>query len=112
MIRILALEKIRIQPQEVKVYKGNPFKYDLLERQEAIETLTRLISSIKGPCVMAVDAPWGGGKTTFLNIWSRYLHNQGFSIVEFNAWKEDFSKDPFVALCAEFTGSINTEESP
>ena len=61
---------------------------------------------------MAVDAPWGGGKTTFLNIWSRYLHNHNFSIIEFNAWKEDFSKDPFVALCAELTGSINVKESP
>ena len=69
-----------------------------------MKTLTRLIGAIEeGPCVLAVDAPWGAGKTTFLKIWAQYLRNEKFSVVEFNAWKTDFSEDPFMALCAELT---------
>ena len=52
---------------------------------------------------MAVDAPWGTGKTTFLNLWNQHLHNSGFAVVKFSAWENDFCNDPFVALCAELT---------
>ena len=103
------MELFPIQPQPIKIPEDNPFQYDLLDRQEAVETLTRLVGSIKGPCVLAVDAPWGAGKTTFLKIWAQYLRNQQFPVVEFNAWQTDFSDDPFVALCAELTKGVSEE---
>ena len=75
-----------------------------------METLSRLVNAIQGPCVLAVDAPWGDGKTTFIKIWSQHLRNQGFTVVEFNAWETDFFQDPFVALCTELIGSIDAVE--
>ena len=98
-----------IQPQPIKIPEDNPLQYDLLDRKEAVVTLTHLVGSIKGPCVLAVDAPWGAGKTTFLKIWAQYLRNELFPVVEFNAWKTDFSDDPFVALCAELTRGVSEE---
>ena len=56
---------IRIQPQNIEVPKDDPFKHDLLGRQAAVETLTHITGNIEGPCVLAVDAAWGFGKTTF-----------------------------------------------
>ena len=100
----------RIQPQPIKIPEDNPFKYDLLDRREAVETLTRLVGANQGPYVLAVDAPWGAGKTTFLKMWAQYLKNQQFPVVEFNAWKTDFSEDPFVALCAELTKGVGERE--
>ena len=50
---------IRIQPREIEIPKADPFKYDLLDRKEPISVLTHIIGSIDGPCVLAVDAPWG-----------------------------------------------------
>ena len=47
---------------------------------------------------MAVDAPWGAGKTTFLKIWEQHLRNEEYPVVSFNAWETDFSDDPFIAL--------------
>ena len=47
---------------------------------------------------MALDSEWGGGKTTFLRMWAAHLRQEGFAVAEFNAWKTDFSGDPFVAL--------------
>ena len=95
--------KIRVQPLDPEITEENPFQHDLLYRQKMVESLTHLVSSIEGPCVIAVDAPWGAGKTTFLKMWSRHLSKQKFAVVEFNAWETDFSEDPFVALCAELT---------
>lgn len=92
---------IRIQPLDIKIPKTDPFKNDLLGRKEPVEVLTHLIGSIEGSCVLAVDAAWGAGKTTFLKMWSQYLRNNDFPVVEFNAWETDFTGDPFIALSGE-----------
>ena len=98
--------KIRIQPVDIEVPEDDPFKNDLLERKESIEVLTNIIRSIDGPCTLAVDAPWGAGKTTFIQIWSQVLRNRDFPVVSFNAWETDFSNDPFVALSEEITRGL------
>lgn len=102
----------RIQPREIVVPEEDPFRNDLLGRKEPAEVLTHLVGSIEGPCVIAVDAPWGAGKTTFLRLWSRHLCNEGFSVVEFNAWATDFSGDPFVALSTELTEGLRDPTNP
>ena len=97
---------IRIQPHEIDVPVDDPFANDLLDRKESVEVLTHLVHSFEGPCVLAVDAAWGNGKTTFLKIWAQYLRNERFPVVEFNAWETDFSGDPFVALSTELTEGL------
>ena len=100
---------IRIQPREIDIPNDpavDPFKNDLLDRKEKAEVLTSLVSNIDGPCVMAVDAAWGAGKTTFLKMWAQYLRNKGFPVVEFNAWETDASGEPFVALTTEITEQL------
>ena len=100
---------IRIQPRGIDIPNDpavDPFKNDLLDRKEKAEVLTSLVSNIDGPCVMAVDAAWGAGKTTFLKMWAQYLRNKGFPVVEFNAWETDASGEPFVALTSEITEQL------
>ena len=80
--------------------------YKISARSESVEILTHLVGDLEGPCVLAVDAAWGTGKTTFLRIWEQHLRNQGFPVVEFNAWETDFSGDPFVALSTELTKGL------
>ena len=99
---------MRIQPHDILVPEEDPFRHDLLDRKESVEVLTHLVRSLEGPCVLAVDAAWGNGKTTFLKIWRQHLINNGFSVVQFNAWETDFTGDPFLALCTELTGELET----
>ena len=98
---------IRIQPYEIDIPEKEPLENDLLNRRQSVEILTRLIGSVEGPCVLAVDAAWGAGKTTFLKIWSQYLRNEGFPVVEFNAWETDYSENPFVALSSELMAGLD-----
>ena len=74
------MRNYRIKPQDIEVPEEDPFKYDLLEREGAVKTLTHLIDSNQGSCVLAVDAPWGRGKTAFLKIWTQYLRGKGFPV--------------------------------
>ena len=100
---------LRVQPKELEIPPEDPFKYDLLGRKEPVEALTSIVGSIEGPCVMAVDAGWGTGKTTFLRMWSHHLRNHNFSVVDFNAWETDFADDPLVALSAEIIDRLGTQ---
>ena len=98
----------QIQPRELKIPESEPFANDKLGRKEPAEILTRLVRSFDGPCVVAIDAAWGKGKTTFLKMWARHLRNGGCPVVEFNAWETDLAVDPFVALAEELIQEIRS----
>lgn len=101
----------RIHPLALPILGEEPFRSDLLGRIHSAEVLTRIVSRIKGPCVMAIDAPWGYGKTTFLTMWAKWLRQeeQGFPIVAFfNAWETDFTNRPFLALSSELTKELES----
>lgn len=41
--------------------------------------------NIQGPCVIALDAPWGDGKTAFVKMWVQYLRGEECKVTEVNA---------------------------
>ena len=86
-----------------------PFENDRLNRTEAAEILTSLVGSIEGPCVIALDAAWGMGKTTFLHMWHQTLETSGFHVVMFNAWETDFANEPFLALSEELHAALEQQ---
>lgn len=79
---------------------------DLVGRHSQIENLTRLTQSVNGPLVMSINGEWGTGKTTFIELWQKYLDsgdaNNGkrISSVYFNAWESDYVDDPLIPLMA------------
>ena len=92
---------MRFRPPPFEITDSdNPFANDAMERRPHIEALTRLIGNIEGPCVLALDAQWGLGKTVFLKMWAQHMRNEGIPVAEFNAWETDFSDDPLMALYA------------
>ena len=98
---------IRIQPRQLDIPEDDPFKNDLLDRKESASALTNILGTIEGPCVFAIEAEWGTGKTTFLNMWTQHLQNEGFQVVSLNAWETDFTGDPFLAISSEVTGQLS-----
>ena len=103
---------IRVQPTGFDVPLYDPFANDKLERQRPAEILTHLVETFDGPCVLAVDAAWGAGKTTFLQMWAQHLRNLDFPVVRFNAWETDFADDPFLALSEELMEELTSCEDP
>ena len=89
---------IRIQPRDLEVPQDEPFLHDRLDREAPARVLTRIVSSVEGPCVLSIDGPFGSGKSTFLRLWTQHLKNKGFPVVRLNAWETDYSGDPFPAL--------------
>ncbi|MCQ2997234.1 KAP family NTPase [Pseudomonas syringae] len=75
-----------------------PCPDDLLGRHEEIENLSPVLLNAQSPLVFAIDAPWGGGKTTFFRLWQCYLNNENKVSLYFNAWESDFSEDPLLPM--------------
>ncbi len=103
----MANKRVRIQPKQVVVREDCPFINDLLDREEYAEALADTLAAIEGPGVFAIDGGWGTGKTTFVRMFSQHLRNQGFRVVDINAWETDYADSPLAALVSKIA-----EEEP
>ncbi len=86
---------------ELEIPSDDPFKNDALERKPVVEFLAGLLDKFNGPFVLALDSPWGTGKTTLVKMLKAQLEQSSFQCVYFNAWQTDFVDDPLVALVSE-----------
>jgi len=100
--------KLKIKPLDIP--EDNPFRFDALNRRESAEILTQLISSLDEPSVIAIDAPWGHGKTTFVRMLRQHIVNKGFQTLYFNAWENDFVDDALSTLIGEIELGIKELE--
>lgn len=84
---------------------------DKLDRKKYAEQLTELVKRMDKPFVMTLSAPWGSGKTFFLNAWRNEVAWDGeenadkIPCVYFSAWEYDCVDDPLLAI----TGKIHQE---
>jgi len=83
---------------ELVVPADAPFANDRLERKDAVEFVAGLIKRAGGPFVIALDGPWGTGKSTFVRMLDAHLTEEKFQCVNFNAWEVDYVTDPLVAM--------------
>jgi len=102
-------------PVEVPDDAGFSREIDILQRKPFGEALTRLVQAIPDGGVIALDSPWGEGKTTFVKMWRGYLSQPSINIksIYFDAFEHDYSDDPFICLSAElltFFESVGANE--
>lgn len=94
---------------EIIMNDEDPFKEDKLERENEADKLTELFKVVENQMVLAINSPWGTGKTTFLNMWKRKLQIEGYSTIFFNCWENDFIEEPFIAFIEEIRNELGNE---
>lgn len=83
-------------------------EHDCLNRADHMLPLTTLLSNINDDSfVMSVSAPYGGGKTFFIQMWQDYLKNEGAHTLYYNAWEHDFSSNPLASFVSHFDKMSN-----
>ena len=98
--------KFKIKPDDIEIPCDDPFQHDLLDRKQTILILTNLLRNAESPFTMSIDASWGNGKTTFLNMWKQHLKKEDFPVVGFSAWDTDFAEYPLIALTSELLNTL------
>ncbi|MFK4136014.1 P-loop NTPase fold protein [Pseudomonas luteola] len=102
---------IQIRAKELSLDDEDwPCSEDRLERHREIENISPVLLNAQAPLVFAVDAPWGGGKTTFFRLWQKYLKKDGKESLYLNAWENDFAEDPLLPMLSTLDKWLGREE--
>ena len=97
---------MRFEPQKLEIDENDPWASSAFQLSDTGERLTNLVKQAEGPAVVSLTAPWGTGKTSFLDMWSASLRLQGAKVVKFSAWEVDYTRDALVALIQELSGQL------
>ena len=78
---------------------------DKLGRKSIASNLTNILkhsnTEIQG-LILALNAQWGNGKTTFIKMWKNMLDKDcKIPNLYFSAWEEDYTKEPLIAVLGE-----------
>lgn len=95
--------------QNILIDPSEPFKNDFTgELQKISKAFTGIIEveSKRKPLVISIDAPWGVGKTTFIDMWGEQLRQDNKLAIKFDAWKCDHSDYALLAIIAELTQQL------
>ncbi|MBQ0795210.1 P-loop NTPase fold protein [Zhongshania sp.] len=99
---------MEFKARKVLIDPTKPYENDCLSRSGDVENLSFLLRNMTSPIVMSVNAPWGHGKTTFLEMLHADLKLNNCKSVFFSAWETDFANDPLLAFLGEINQEINS----
>lgn len=94
---------MEIRNTDIEIDLQSPFKNCVLEREKYARILNDFINRYNKNLVLAINNPWGTGKTTFLKMWERSIQLNGYKTAFFNAWENDFNNDPLTAIIGELS---------
>ena len=92
-------------------------KLDILQRDEFVKQLERMIENIsenKASTCFAINGKWGCGKTFVLDMLQKRLEEKQseqtadnkYFIIRYNSWKYDYYSEPLAAIVAELMTTI------
>lgn len=89
------------------------FDFDKLDREKLADRLTKAVTTFypfaDGAYVLSLNAKYGSGKTTFLQMWKSKLTSAGYTVIYIDAWKTDFDEDPIIPITSHIIESIKKE---
>lgn len=97
---------MQFKSNKLIIEKNNPFQNDKLNRKPHVSNFASLLDNISSPIVLSVNAPWGQGKTTFLEMLHAQLLTKQCNSIYFSAWETDFASDPLLAFLGEMNEKI------
>lgn len=86
--------------------KTEAFSDDKLERKVVAENFKNILLNTDLN-VFSLVAPWGGGKTYFIQNLIRIMEEDSINIL-YNAWESDFYDSPLIPLLVELLAKIET----
>lgn len=97
----------------ISINEDITFEDDVLNRKQYGVSLTNLIdNSSNDSLVISINSNWWEGKSYFLHMWKNFLISEKkYKVIYFDAFKNDFLEDPFIALLWEIMKSYNDDKT-
>lgn len=87
------------------------FEGDLYERDKLASQLTAFLSMLPDGAVLALDSPWGDGKTWFAKRWQASLNDGGYRTGYIDCFQRDYLDDPFAMIAGELVEIAKSGDS-
>jgi len=92
-------------------------KLDILNREEFVNQLVRLIENVsdnKTSTCFAINGEWGSGKSFVLDMFEEKLekiqsentYTDKYFIIRYNSWKYDYYEEPLIAIVSSIIAEI------
>ena len=102
---IQKLQRVRpLDPVPGDIYNG-----DVLNREPDCKNLQNAMLTAETPCVLAVNAAWGAGKTVFMKMLWEECKAAEMPCVYFDAWKNDFHDDALAPMIGQIEIQTGTD---
>jgi len=89
--------------------------FDKLKRDVFAARLTKAITTFSPfydeSYVLSLNAAFGSGKTTFLEMWGNDLESERYKVVHINAWETDFDDEPIIPIANALMNYISGKDS-
>ena len=93
---------MRLVPPPLEIGERDGFTGTDLFGYEPFGTdLARLVESLEGPSVIALDGGWGSGKTVFARQWAGLLRKRGSAVIYLDAFAADTGDDPLFDIASQ-----------
>lgn len=102
--------KLTVPSIDIDNETGFSPEIDIFNRKGFGESLLNLISNADSHLVLALDAPWGEGKSTFIKMWRGHLKERGVTSIYFDAFENDYQSDPFLAISSQIYSLVDDED--
>ncbi len=86
---------------DVETLPANRFEGDLFDREKLADRLTGFFDRLPDGAVLAIDSPWGEGKTWFGKRWRAKLTDQNYRTAYVDCFDKDYMEDPFSMIASE-----------
>ena len=103
--------KLSIPEDDITLYETGFDETDFLNRKPFADKLSELIDKFETPFVVALDGPWGSGKSFFLKRWVGHhqVKAQDTVVVYLDAFALDYLDEPLVALVSEISARFEKQ---
>lgn len=83
------------------------FNGDKLNREQLAHKFVDIINGLDNNFTIALDAPWGSGKTKVIDFMCEKLDETSEIYLRYNAWDNDYTDSPLLSLMNSIFTSLN-----
>jgi energy-coupling factor transporter ATP-binding protein EcfA2 len=88
-------------------FSSTPFDSSAINYEKFGEQLLRVLTDLAEGAVIAIDGPWGSGKTYFGKNFVGLLEKNGWKVTYVDAFAFDYVEDPFIFLASAIRSQVS-----
>ncbi|HKZ03348.1 MAG TPA: P-loop NTPase fold protein [Pyrinomonadaceae bacterium] len=88
-------------------FKAEAFDSSAIDYKDLVTRVTIILSALEEGAVLAIDAPWGSGKSFFGRNFDAHLTKLGWKTCYIDAFRGEYVEDPFLLIASAIREKVD-----